>query len=56
MTKELFSREASYGAAMTIAKRLLSEGLITDREYCKIDTKFRRKFVPIIGGLKLEKT
>ena len=52
MTKEQFERECDYGAAMSIAKSLLRARLITEREYRKIDTIYRRKYRPIIGGLR----
>jgi len=51
MTKEQFEREISYGKAMALARSLLTKGLITDKDYRKIDTKFKKKYRPIIGGL-----
>jgi len=53
MTREQLERERDYGAAMSIAKSLLRARLITEREYRKIDTMYRRKYRPIIGGLQL---
>ena len=53
MTREQFNREKDYGAAMAVAKAMLRAGLITEREYRKIDTIYRRKYRPIIGGLRL---
>lgn len=53
MTKEQFDREKNYGASVSIAKALLQARLITEREFCKIDTIYRRKYRPIIGGLQL---
>jgi hypothetical protein len=55
MTKEQFERERDYGAAVSIAKALLRAGLISEREFRKIDTNFQRKYRPMIGGLNLEK-
>ena len=52
MTKEQFEREKNYGASMAVARVMLSKGLINDKEYCKIDTIFRRKYRPIIGDLR----
>lgn len=52
MTAEQFDREKSYGAAISLAKTLLSKGLITEKEYAKIDTILIRKYRPIIGGLQ----
>ena len=51
MTKLQFNREVSYGAAMAIARSLLTKGLINDKDYRKIDTKFKKKYRPIIGNL-----
>jgi uncharacterized membrane protein len=52
VNNEQFDREKNYGAAISIAKALLSKGLITEKEYAKIDTIFIRKYRPIIGGLR----
>lgn len=52
MTAEQFDREKSYGASLSLAKTLLSEGLITEKEYAKIDTILKGKYRPIIGGLR----
>ena len=54
MTKEQFAREVDYGAAMSIAKAMLRAGLITGKEYRKIDTIYCKKYRPIIGGTKPE--
>jgi len=51
MTKSQFNREISYGAAMAIARSLLTKRLITDKDYRKIDTMFKKKYRPIIGSL-----
>ena len=52
MTPEQFDREKNYGASMAVARAMLSKGLITDREYRKIDTFFRKKYRPLIGALQ----
>lgn len=49
MTKEQFEREKHYGAAMAVARTMLSKGLITKEDYKKIDTMFSKKYNPIIG-------
>jgi hypothetical protein len=54
MTREQFERERDYGASASVAKALLRAGLITEREYRKIDTIFQRKHRPVIGGLRLQ--
>lgn len=43
MTKEQMERETMYQATMSIAKNLLSKGVISDEEYAQIDTNFRSK-------------
>lgn len=52
MTKEQFEREKRYGAAVSVAKLMLSRGLVTEEEYRKIDTILRGKYRPIIGSLQ----
>ena len=52
MTKDQLERETNYGAAMAIARSMLTKGLITEKDFRKIDTMFRKKYRPIIGGLQ----
>jgi len=54
MTKEQFERETNYGAAMAIALSMLTKGLISERDYRKIDTMFKKKYQPIIGVLQVK--
>ena len=51
MTKEQFEREKNYGAGVAIARSMFSKGLITEKDYRKIDTIFRKKYRPLIGAL-----
>ena len=53
MTKEQFNREKRYGAAISVAKNMLSKGLITEEEYHKIDTIFVGKYRPVFGSLQV---
>ena len=53
MTKEQFNREIAYNTALTIARSLLTKGLINNKDYRKIDTKLKKKYRPIIGTLSL---
>ena len=46
-----FDRERKYLGTMCIAKRLLREGVITEEEYCKIDTKFKGIYGPSLSTL-----
>ena len=52
MSKEQFDREARYEITMAAARAMLKNGIINERDYLKIDTIFRRKHRPVIGGLK----
>jgi len=54
MTKEQFDRETRFGAAMAAARAMLSKGILTDKDYRKIDTILRRKYRPVIGSLQAE--
>ena len=44
MTKEQMEKETLYQATMSIAKNLLSKGVISEEEYVQIDTNFRNKY------------
>ncbi|WP_040197168.1 SHOCT domain-containing protein [Candidatus Soleaferrea massiliensis] len=54
MTAEQFDREKNYGAAISLAKTLLFKGLITEKEYDKIDKILIGKYRPIISGLRVK--
>ena len=51
MTKDEFDRERRYQVVMHFVRKMLEEGLISEEEYCQIDTRNRRKFLPITGDL-----
>lgn len=51
MTKEQFERESRYRVAISVAKTMLQEGLISEEEYGAIDTIFLQKYRPIFGSL-----
>lgn len=51
MTTEQFDSEATYRAALAINKNWLRKGLITDKEYVRIDTMLARKFSPVWGAI-----
>lgn len=51
MTEEEFSRESRYQVVMHFIRKMLMDGLISEEEYCQIDTKYREKFLPITGDL-----
>lgn len=50
MSNEQFKRESKYGAAVALARSMLAKGLITDKDFRKVDTMFNQKYKPIIGG------
>ena len=51
LTHDQFQRELSYRAAISVARRLLENKLITQKEFVRIDAVLRRKFSPAWGGL-----
>ena len=51
MTEAEFDRERRYQVTMHFIRKMLAEGLISEEEYCQIDTRNRRKFLPVTGGL-----
>ena len=51
MNKINFKNEKLYQATMHIAGKLLSDGVISNEEYCLIDTIFTEKYAPVFGGL-----
>jgi len=52
MTTEQFAREKNYGASMAVARAMLSKGIISERDYNKIDAVFRKKYMPVFGDLR----
>jgi hypothetical protein len=52
MTREQFERELNYQTAVSIARILFVRGLISVREYGKIDTILIKKHRPLLGGLR----
>ena len=51
MTADEFGRELRYQTVMIFVRKMLDQGLITEEEYCQIDTKNRAKFLPVTGTL-----
>lgn len=51
MTDEQFRAEKMYQTTMNMAGRMLSQGLISEEEYCQIDTIFLEKYHPVFGTL-----
>jgi hypothetical protein len=48
-----FQNEMMYQATMSIARKMLRDGLISEHEYRQIDTMFIAKYQPKIGVLLL---
>ena len=51
MTNGQFEREKNYGVVMAVARMMLSKGLISEKDYRKIDTIYKAKYRPVIGAL-----
>ena len=45
------SKEKLYQVTMSMVRRMLAEGLITEEEYRQIDTMFLEKYRPLFGTL-----
>jgi len=54
VTKEQFSREKTYQAALAIARAMLAQGIIDDGDLDKIERLFCIKFCPLIGARTLD--
>lgn len=54
MSEEKFRSEVGYLAAISIAKNLRKEGLLTEEEYAVIDTNLKAEFEPSLGTLLSE--
>ena len=53
MTQEQFEMEKNYRLAISIAKNMLKNEMISPKEYKKIDAMLIAKYQPIIGGLRV---
>ena len=51
MTKEQFEREKDYQTSRAIVKVMLDKGLVTEKEYKKIDTKLAGRYRPLFGSI-----
>lgn len=52
MTKEQFKAESSYRVSMAVVGSMLKNGILTKKEYDKIDTIMLRKYQPPVAGLQ----
>lgn len=51
MSKEQLTNEKLYQATMSMVRRMLEKGLISEEEYRQIDTMFLEKYRPVFGTL-----
>ena len=51
VSKEEFRNEKLYQATMHLARKMLKGGVISEEEYCQIDTIFLEKYQPVFGTL-----
>jgi len=51
MSETAFQAELRYQTAISIAKNLRRQGLLTEEEYTVIDTKLQTEFSPSLGTL-----
>lgn len=51
MSKEEFRNEKLYQTTMHIARKMFEAGVISEEEYCQIDTIFLEKYQPVFGTL-----
>ena len=55
MSKKQLRDELMYQATMSMARRMMEEGLMTAEEYAEIEKIFLAKYRPIIGNLAVVK-
>lgn len=51
MTHDQFHREKNYRMSISIAKSMLSTGVITEQDYRNIDRLLITRYKPVIGAL-----
>lgn len=51
MTPEQFEREKTYQVTLAIVRSLLDQGIITEKDYKKVNKMMVQKYHPPIGGL-----
>lgn len=51
MSREEFRNEKLYQTTMHLARKMLSEGIISEEEYRQIDTIFLEKYKSVFGTL-----
>ena len=51
ITQKEFNAERRYQTAIIFAKKMLDEGIITQKDYAEIDTKLLEKYRPTMSTL-----
>lgn len=51
MSEEMFTAEMRYQVAVSLARKLLTQGLLTEEEYAVIDTILLKEIGPSLGTL-----
>lgn len=51
MSRNDFQSEKLYQATMSMARKMLHDGLISEEDYRQIDTIFLEKYRPVFGTL-----
>ncbi len=51
MNHEQFQREKNYRMSLSIAKAMLTNGVITEKEFKRIDMLLVNRYKPVIGGI-----
>jgi len=54
MTEQEFRNEYLYSSTMVQVRKMLEMGMITEGDYCRIDTKMKGKYLPVCDGLLSE--
>lgn len=52
MTEQEFRNEYLYNSTMVQVGKMLDMGMITEEDYCQINTKMKAKYLPVSGGLQ----
>ncbi len=51
MSKEQFENERNYQVSMSLARKLLNDGTISEENYRDFDTRMQQKYRPTFGTL-----
>lgn len=51
MTHDEFQNEKTYQVIMSLSRKALHEGVITEEEYRKLEAAFEEKYKPLFGSL-----